>query len=154
MCKIAARPDNSPQSLLFGRKVFVVTDVVRSASYIAATVAELRQYSIADKAAGIVSQRALFPRRGRIELTDHGLVLTDWSDAGDLTLPREAILSLRRAFTSLYGRFIGGLLDAGKPLIIQTTTVGEIYVLIDRREILEFTTNRRWEAAIAAWRQS
>ncbi|WP_405160672.1 hypothetical protein OG203_30355 [Nocardia sp. NBC_01499] len=131
-----------------------MTDVMRSGSYIAATVAELSQHSAADKAACLVSQRALFPRRGRIELTDKGLVLTDWSDTGDLTLSREAILSLRREFTSLYGRFFGGLLNAGKPLILQTTTAGVIYVLIDRRELSEFTSNRRWAAAIAAWRRS
>ncbi|MFC9433817.1 hypothetical protein [Nocardia sp. NPDC057030] len=129
-----------------------MTDVVRSGSYIAATVAELRRHSAADKAAGIVSQRALFPRRGRIELDGQRLVLSDWSDGADLTLAPAAIVSLRREFTSLYGRFMGGLLNAGKPLILETTTAGEIYILIDRREISEFTNNRRWEAAIAAWR--
>ncbi|MEV6555810.1 hypothetical protein AB0M22_08850 [Nocardia sp. NPDC051756] len=128
-----------------------MTDVVRSASYIAATVAELRRHSSADKAAGFVSQRALFPRRGRIELDGERLVLSDWSDGDDLTLSPAAIVSLRREFTSLYGRFMGGLLNAGKPLIMETTTAGEIYILIDRREISEFTNNRRWEAAIAAW---
>ncbi|MFI7003556.1 hypothetical protein [Nocardia sp. NPDC050175] len=128
-----------------------MTDVVRRASYIAATVDELRQHTAADKAACMVSQRALFPRRGRIELGDAGLVLSDWSVAGDLILSRAAIVSLRREFTPLYGRFMGGLLNAGKPLILQTTTVGEIYILINRREISEFTNNRRWATAIAAW---
>ncbi|MFI6040222.1 hypothetical protein ACIA8C_01225 [Nocardia sp. NPDC051321] len=127
---------------------------MRSASYIAATVAELRQHTAADKAACMVSQRAMFPRRGRIELREQALVLSDWSDTGDLTLSRAAIVSLRREFTSLYGRFMGGLLNAGKPLILQTTTAGEIYILINRREISEFTSNRRWEAAIAAWCES
>ncbi|KAA8887904.1 hypothetical protein F3087_12465 [Nocardia colli] len=128
-----------------------MTDVVRSASYIAATVEELRRHSAADKAAGIVSQRALFPRRGRIELDGQRLVLSNWSAGDDLTLSPAAIVSLRREFTSLYGRFMGGLLNAGKPLIMETTTAGEIYILIDRREISEFTNNRRWEAAITAW---
>ncbi|PXX68543.1 hypothetical protein DFR70_102225 [Nocardia tenerifensis] len=129
-------------------------DVVLSANYIAATAAELRRHSAADRAAGVVSQRALFPRRGRIELSERGLVLSDWGDSGDLTLSRQAIVSLRREFTSLYGRFMGGLLNAGKPLILRTTTEGEIYLLINRREIAEFTSNRRWQAAIAAWQES
>ncbi|MFE9578558.1 hypothetical protein ACFYO1_19375 [Nocardia sp. NPDC006044] len=129
-----------------------MTDVVRRGRYIAATVEELRRHSAADKAAGIVSQRALFPRRGRIELERQRLVLSNWSAGDDLTLSPTAIVSLRREFTSLYGRFMGGLLNAGKPLILETTTAGEIYILIDRREISEFTSNRRWEAAIVAWR--
>lgn len=102
----------------------------------------------------MVSQRAMFPRRGRIELSEQALVFSDWSDTGDLILSREDIVSLRREFTSLYGRFMGGLLNAGKPLILQTTTAGEIYILINRREISEFTSNRRWAAAITAWRES
>lgn len=128
-----------------------MTDVVRSGSYIAATAEELRRHSAADKAAGIVSQRALFPRRGRIELEGQRLVLSNWSEGEDLTLSPADVVSLRREFTSLYGRFMGGLLNAGKPLILETTTAGEIYILIDRREISEFTNNRRWEAAITAW---
>ncbi|GAA1582707.1 hypothetical protein GCM10009764_02100 [Nocardia ninae] len=134
--------------------MFVMTNVLRGGTYIAATVDELRRHSAADRAAGIVSQRALFPRRGRIELGPRGLVLTDWSDTGDLTLSREAIISLRRQFTALYGRLLGGLLNAGKPLILQTTTAGEIYILINCRQISEFADNRRWAAAITAWQES
>ncbi|WP_280449190.1 hypothetical protein [Nocardia brasiliensis] len=128
-----------------------MTTVLRSGRYIAATVVELRQHTAADKAAGVVSQRALFPRRGRIELDEDVLVLADWSDNGDLLLSRAAIVSLRREFTALYGRLMGGLLNSGKPLILKTTTAGEIYVLIDRREFAEFTDNRQWADAIAEW---
>jgi hypothetical protein len=51
----------------------------------------------------------------------------------------------------LYGRFIGGLLNAGKPLIVQTTSAGEIYLLIDRKEFMETTRDREWEQAIKNW---
>ena len=59
---------------------------------------------------------------------------------------------MRLEFTKLYGRLIGGLLNAGKPLILNTTTVGEIYLLIDRKEFMETTRDKEWENAINAWR--
>jgi hypothetical protein len=56
--------------------------------------------------------------------------------------------SLESRFTELYGRFIGGLLNAGKPLILRTADAGEIYLLINRKEFMETTDDRRWEKLI------
>ena len=77
--------------------------------------------------------------------------LAGWGDAGDLELRPADISSVNRDFTDLYGRFIGGLLNAGKPLIMQTTPAGEIHLLIDRKEFMETTRDREWEQAITTW---
>jgi hypothetical protein len=124
------------------------------ADYIAATAQELGRKTGTDKVAAGVSQKALFQRRGRIVLHTDRLVLTDWSDEGDLTLTRANITSAETRFTKLYGRFIGGLLNAGKPLILTTTIplAGEIYLLINRREFMETTEDRAWEKQINDWR--
>ncbi len=120
--------------------------------YIGASAAELRANKTADKAAGVISQKALFRRRGTIELAGGSLALSGW-DAGTLVLRPENVTSLRREFTDLYGRFLGGLTDSGKPLILGTDTpVGEVYLLIDRKEFLESTRNKEWAEAIEGWR--
>ncbi|MEV4754557.1 hypothetical protein AB0J86_05490 [Micromonospora sp. NPDC049559] len=126
------------------------------AGYIAATADELARTTGADKAAAGVSQKVLFRRRGRIALYPDRLVLTDWSDTGDLTLTRTDITAAQTRFTKLYGRFIGGLLNAGKPLILTTTNpfAGEIYLLINRHEFMETTDDRKWEKRINDWRAS
>lgn len=129
-----------------------MSDAAMAGSYIAATADELRRNSLADKSAGIVSQKALFHRRGTIELRDDTLVLSGWNDRGDLVLARRDITSVRTEFTALYGRFMGGLLNSGKPLILETTPAGEIYALIDRKEFTESTKDRQWAQAIDAWR--
>jgi hypothetical protein len=120
-------------------------------SYIGATAEELRANTTADKIAGGISQKALFRRRGTIELNDDVLRLAGWGDTGDLELRPADISSVNRDFTDLYGRFIGGLLNAGKPLIMQTTPAGEIYLLIDRKEFTETTHDREWQEAITSW---
>ncbi|MGN6187450.1 MAG: hypothetical protein ACTHOE_01010 [Conexibacter sp.] len=124
---------------------------IKTGAYVGATADELRANTTADKAAGAVSQKALFKRRGTIELTDEALTLSTWGDAGSLTLRREDIRSATTAFTELYGRFIGGLLNAGKPLILDTAAAGEIYLLIDRKELMETTKDREWQQAIEEW---
>ncbi|MFF3695664.1 hypothetical protein [Streptomyces sp. NPDC002221] len=125
---------------------------VARATYIGATADELRRKTGADKIAAGVSQKALFRRRGSIALHEDRLVLGGWNDAGDLVLAGADIASARTRFTELYGRFIGGLLNAGKPLILETrTAVGEIYLLIDRKEFMETTDDRAWERRINAW---
>ncbi|MGW7423201.1 hypothetical protein ACWGJB_24715 [Streptomyces sp. NPDC054813] len=108
----------------------------------------------ADKAAAIISQKALFQRRGRIVLHPDELVLTDWSEAGSLVLTRADISAAETRFTDLSGRFLGGLLNAGKPLILTTASpsADEIYLLINRREIMETTDDREWEQRINDWR--
>ncbi|KZM74044.1 hypothetical protein [Nocardia terpenica] len=123
----------------------------KSGVYIGATATELRGSDPLDKAAGVISQKALFHRRGDITLTDSVLTLSAWADGGDLTLRPSDITSLSRTYTELYGRFIGGLLNSGKPLILQTIAAGTLYLLIDRSELLETTKNGEWARAITAW---
>jgi hypothetical protein len=124
---------------------------IAAASYIGATREELAGKTGADKIAAVVSQKALYQRRGQIALYPDRLVLQGWSDRGDLVLRRDEIHSVQTRFTELYGRFLGGLLNAGKPLIIQTARAGEIYLLVNRRELMETTDDRRWEALIKTW---
>jgi len=119
--------------------------------YVGATADELRRKTSADKMAGGVTQKALFPRRGKVSLHEDRLVLGEWGEAGDLVLRRADITSVEVRFTDLYGRFIGGLLNAGKPLILGTVPAGEVYLLIDRKEFMETTDDRAWAARIEAW---
>ena len=127
-------------------------ETVRAAGdYVGATAEELSRKTTADKMAGGVSQKALFLRRGRISLHDERLVLAGWGESGDLVLSRADITSVDVRFTDLYGRFIGGLLNAGKPLILDTVPAGEIYLLIDRKEFMETTDDRAWAARLTAW---
>ena len=125
------------------------------ADYIAATADELSRKQGADKAAALVSQKALFQRRGRIVLHPDRLVLTDWSDTGSLVLTRTDITAAETRFTDLYGRFLGGLLNAGKPLILTiaapSPSPGDIYLLVNRREFMETTDDRQWEKLINDW---
>ncbi|MGY5008235.1 hypothetical protein ACWCY6_09075 [Streptomyces sp. 900105755] len=125
------------------------------ADYIAATADELSRKQGADRAAALVSQKALFQRRGRIVLRPDRLVLTNWSDTGSLVLARTDITAAETRFTDLYGRFMGGLLNAGKPLVLTTTAAapspGDIYLLVNRREFMETTDDRQWEKRINDW---
>ncbi|PXX57378.1 hypothetical protein DFR70_11833 [Nocardia tenerifensis] len=124
---------------------------IESGTYVGATAAELREKGTPDKAAGLVSQKALFHRRGKITLDTDTLVLSDWNDSGDLILRPTEITAIERKFTDLYGRFLGGLLDSGKPLILHTVSAGEIYLLIDRKEFMETTRNKAWAQALLDW---
>ncbi|GAB3881362.1 hypothetical protein GCM10029964_037310 [Kibdelosporangium lantanae] len=124
----------------------------KSGVYIGSTAAELRANSTADRSAGVISQKAMFRRRGTIELTADALVLSTWSGQEPLVLRPADVTGLRREFTDLYGRFLGGLLDSGKPLIIGTSgPVGEVYLLIDRKEFMETTRNAEWAEEIDRW---
>lgn len=125
------------------------------ADYIGATAHELSEKRAAAKIAAGIHQRTLFQRRGRIILHPGLLVLTGWSDNGDLTLTRTDITAAETRFTQLYGRFLGGLLNAGQPLILTTThaSAGEVYLLINHRGFLETTDDRAWEQRIERWRR-
>ncbi|MFF1615822.1 hypothetical protein ACFVYA_49530 [Amycolatopsis sp. NPDC058278] len=124
----------------------------KQGTYLGASAAEMQANKIADKAAGAISQKALFRRRGTIELAGGSLALSGW-DEGTLVLRPGDVTSVRREFTDLYGRFLGGLTDSGQPLILDTTTpAGEVYLLIDRKEFMESTRNKEWAAAIEDWR--
>lgn len=122
-----------------------------TAPYIGAMADELSRATGADKVAAGVSQKALFHRRGDISLFPDRLVLRNWSDNGDLALDPADIESVEARFTELYGRFIGGLLNSGKPLIIRSVSAGEFYLLIDRKEFMESTDDLRWEKLIKTW---
>ncbi|MFJ9150256.1 hypothetical protein ACIRP7_19675 [Streptomyces sp. NPDC102270] len=125
------------------------------ADYIGATAHELSEKRVAAKLAAGISQRTLFQRRGRIILHPELLVLTGWSDDGDLTLTRADITAAETRFTRLYGRFLGGLLNAGQPLILNTThaSADEVYLLINHRGFLETTDDRAWKKRIERWRR-
>ncbi|WP_175041337.1 hypothetical protein [Nocardia terpenica] len=124
----------------------------RSGHYLGAHATDLRTTPATDRVSGMISQRSLFTYRGVVEFEGDALVLRDWWGDRDLVLRRSYILTVRREFTELYGKFVGGLFDSGKPLIIDTTLVGEIYLLIDRREFLDTTANAAWERLIEDWR--
>ena len=123
---------------------------IQTGAYVGATAEELRANTRSDKAAGAVSQKAMFRHRGRIELAGDTLTLTSWNEGGDLRLSRADLASVDRGYTELYGRFLGGLLDSGKPLILDTSA-DTIYLLVDRRELLETTKNEKWEKALRQW---
>jgi hypothetical protein len=125
------------------------------ADYIGATAHELSEKRAAAKIAAGIDQKTLFQRRGRIILHPDVLVLTGWSDNGDLTLTRADITAAETRFTHLYGRFLGGLLNAGQPLILNTTdaSAGEVYLLVNHRGFLETTDDRAWEKRIERWRR-
>lgn len=122
-----------------------------TAPYLGATTDELSRTTGADKVAAGVSQKALFRRRGDISLYPDRLVLRDWSDNGDLTLRPADIELVEARYTELYGRFIGGLLNSGQPLIIRSTSAGEFYLLINRKEFMESTDDLKWEKLIKTW---
>jgi len=133
-----------------------MTDTARNAiavaEYIGCTTAELAAKRRGDRVVAGVDQKVLFQRRGRITLTPGQLLLEGWGDEGDLVLRPADVTGVENRFTDLYGRFVGGLLNAGKPLILQTP-IGEIYLMVDHKTFMETTDNRRWATLIEAWRR-
>ena len=125
--------------------------LIANGAYIGATADELTRKTGSDKLAAGVSQKALFLRRGEISLYPDRLVLDGWGDDTDLVLRQRDISGVEVKFTDLYGRFIGGLLNAGKPLIVTVPTIGELYLLIDRKEVMETTDDRRWAKLLVEW---
>ena len=120
--------------------------------YLGATADELERTTPRETAGAGVGQRALFRRQGVILLTAEELVLGGWSGSGQaLRLRREDILSVENRYTEIYGRFVGGILNSGRPLILSTRTVGQIYLLIDWKEFMETTHDRQWAGEIQAW---
>jgi hypothetical protein len=130
------------------------TEPLAQASYIGSTTEELARKKRGDRVAAGVDQKTLFSRRGKVTLRSEHLVLEGWGDEGDLVLRPADIASIANEFTELYGRFMGGLLNAGKPLILDTAIVGEIYLMIDHKTFLETTSNRKWARLLNAWLHS
>jgi hypothetical protein len=122
------------------------------AQYIGSTTEELAAKRRGDRIAAGVDQKVLFPRRGVITLFPDRLVLSGWNDTGDLVLRPAEVLSIENRFTDLYGRLLGGLLNAGKPLVVRTSTAGEIYLMVDHKTFMETTDNRRWARLLDSWR--
>ncbi|NUP53075.1 MAG: hypothetical protein HOW97_38005 [Catenulispora sp.] len=128
--------------------------VWQTGDYLGATAEELGHTTPREMAAAGVSQHAQFHRHGVIVLTSGELVLHGWHGPDrdePLVLRRADLLDVGTRYTGLYGRFVGGLLNAGKPLILSTRTVGQIYLLIDWKEFMETTHDRQWAAAVKAW---
>ena len=125
--------------------------VLASGDYEGATAEELARRTAEDRLGGAASPKALFQRRGVVTLKQDRLVLGSWGNGGDLVLRRPDITSVDTTYTELYGRVIGGLLNAGKPLILGTTRSGQLYLLIDRKDYVETTHDRAWEQRIKDW---
>jgi len=128
--------------------------VTRHGAYIAATADELAAATFTRRWAAAINQRVLFGHRGDADLAADGLVLHGWKRSAPLTVAREEITSLKREFTRLYGRFLGGgSAEWGAPIIISRVSGPDIYLLFDHRAFLEKSSNVEWHAALHSWRQ-
>jgi len=128
--------------------------VIRHGAYIAATAEELAAVGFARRWAAAVNQRVLFGHRGDAELATDGLVLGGWTRSGPLTIARADITGLKREFTRLYGRFLGGgSAEWGAPIIISRSSGPDVYLLFDHRAFLEKSSNVEWHLALLSWRQ-
>ena len=128
--------------------------VIRQGAYIAATAEELAAVSVARRWAAAINQRVLFGHRGDAELAADALVLRGWRRSEPLTVARADITGLKREFTRLYGRFLGGgSAEWGAPIIISRASGPDIYLLFDHRAFLEKSSNVEWHTALLSWRQ-
>jgi len=128
--------------------------VIRHGAYIAATAEELAAVTFARRFAAAINQRVLFGHRGTADLTTDGLVLGGWKRSEPLTIARGDITGLKREFTPLYGRFLGGgSAEWGAPIVISRVSGPDIYLLFDHRAFLEKTSNVEWHVALLSWRQ-
>jgi hypothetical protein len=121
-------------------------------AYLGATAAELTDIARAAREDDAATIQTLFPRCGVITLTDDVLLLTDWNPGADLELRRGDVVGVHTRFTGLYGRAAGGMFGAGKPLVLDTLPLGQVYLLVDFQEFTEFTDDRQWKAWIEEWR--
>ncbi|MEV4117034.1 hypothetical protein [Nonomuraea sp. NPDC049695] len=94
-------------------------------TYAGSTADELAGRSRGDRIAAGADQRVLFPRRGQVVLHADRLVISGWDGKTDLILRPSEVTSVRNEYTDLCGRFVGGLLNSGKPLILGTAAHGE-----------------------------
>lgn len=126
--------------------------LVAEGEYKGTSAEDLAAKKRGDRMAAGVDQSVLFPRRGTLRLRPGQLVLTGWGHSGDLSLEPGQVTGVERKYTDLYGRFVGGLLDSGKPIILNTTAVGSIYLLVNHKTFMETTQNKKWEDLINQWR--
>jgi hypothetical protein len=128
--------------------------VIRHGAYIAATAEELTAVTFPRRLAAAINQRVLFCHRGDADLTADVLVLRGWQRSEPLTIARDEITSLKREFTRLYGRFLGGgSAEWGAPIVLSRVSGPDIYLLFDHRAFLEKTSNVEWHVALLSWRQ-
>jgi hypothetical protein len=120
-------------------------------SYVGSPAEELAGRKRGHRIAAGVDQRVLFSRTGRLELYPDRLVIGGWHGGADLVLRPEEVRSAANEYTDLYGRFVGGLLNSGRPLIVETVTAGEIYLMVDHKTFLETTANRKWTRLLKSW---
>jgi hypothetical protein len=127
--------------------------VIRHGAYIAATAEELSAAAFTRRLAAAINQRVLFRHRGKADLTADRLALHGWTRSEPLTLARADITGLKREFTALYGRFVGGgSAEWGAPIIISRVSGPDVYLLFDHRAFLEKTSNVEWHLALRSWR--
>lgn len=127
--------------------------LTRRGTYIAATARELRTAGAARRWAAVINQRVLFRHRGEAELRPDRLVLGGWSET-DLVVRAAQVTKIRRTFTSLYGRFLGGgSAEWGAPVIIDAAPDLQIYLLFDHRAFLEKSSNVDWHLDLITWRE-
>ncbi|WP_369229427.1 hypothetical protein AB5J56_02165 [Streptomyces sp. R21] len=123
-------------------------------SYVGSPAEELARRKRGHRIAAGVDQRVLFPRTGRLELHHDRLMIGGWHGGSDLVLRPAEVRSVTNEYTDLYGRFVGGLLNSGRPLIVETVTAGEIYLMVDHKTFLETTSNRKWTRLLKSWLMS
>jgi len=126
----------------------------RIGRYIAATATELSSAGPLKRFAALVNQRVLFGHRGEAELLSDRLELRGWNGSDALVVRPSAITAMRRTFTSLYGRFVGGgSAEWGAPVIISRASGPDIYLLFDHRAVLEKSSNVDWHVKLVRWQE-
>lgn len=127
---------------------------LRTGTYIAATTQELINCGIGRRMAAVINQRVLFGHRGRAALLPDRLVLSNWTSAADLVVTADQVSTIRRTFTSHYGRFVGGgSAEWGAPVIITENSGLETYLLFDHRAFLEKSSNVEWHLDLLTWHE-
>ncbi len=128
----------------------------QKSTFYGATAEELKQKREAVGWRAWFDQRLLFPHHGEVILESRKLILNSW-----LTLNPEEITNLRLEFTPLYPRSLAGgvrgqfpslgIFSAGRPLILETVPVGEIYLLIGYKWLWGTTQNAKWLTMLSNW---
>ncbi|MGO3325117.1 hypothetical protein [Gordonia sp. (in: high G+C Gram-positive bacteria)] len=127
-------------------------DVIDAASYLAALRSELQESGRGRRFTALLSQKVLFPHRGRAKLTPGYLTLSEWDRQGQLQIAPEEVRRVTRQFDSQYGAFVGGASSKwGAPVIMDLDDGRSIYFLFDHRSFLEKTDNPHWEDILLAW---
>jgi hypothetical protein len=127
----------------------------RDGAYIAATDAELKNAGLASRGMALLNQRVPFRHRGEASLRPGRLELRDWQGGEPLIVTPGDLTDVQRAFTELYGRFVGGgSAEWGAPIILsRTESRPALYLLFEHRAFLEKSANVEWHLALLEWRR-